>query len=263
MVMQPGQTITPSGSGDNPSDTTVIQPPQAPEQATTTQNIASAIESVPEPVVNTAAANTNEETTNLDESPSDTQSSQTSDSNTAGGQQEDYGTSFDGGDDGVMDNSTPLPANGVIEWTASEYIDHEKRKSWFVILFIVSVAVLAAIFFISGGDKFTMAVVAVVAVLFGVVAAKKPRTLGYKISPQGIQIDQKVLPYDNFRSFTIIDTTAVHSVQLQSLQRFTPPISIYYPPEMEDSIVRSLGDHIPYEDRKLDIIDRIMSSIRF
>lgn len=263
MVMQPGQTITPSGSGDNPSDTTASQSPQAPEQDAAVQNTVPAVESVPEPVVNTAAANTHEETTNMDESPNDTQSPQTPDSNTAVGQQEDYGASFDGGDDGVIDNSTPLPANGVIEWTASEYVDHEKRKSWFVILFVVSAAVLTAIFFISGGDKFTVGVVAVVAVLFGVVAAKKPRTLGYKISPQGIQIDQKVLPYSNFRSFTIIDTTAVHSVQLQPLQRFTPPISIYYPPEMEDSIVRSLGDHIPYEDRKLDIIDRIMSSIRF
>lgn len=154
------------------------------------------------------------------------------------------------------------PSAGLVQWTASEYIEHEKRASWFIIL-SVGAFLASALLYIFTQDAITSAVILIAAVLFGVTAARKPRTLQYELSSSGVRIENKYYPYDDFKSFSVIEEGAFNSVQLTPLKRFLPPLSLYYPPESEDKVLNALADYLPHEDRGHDAIDRLMRRVRF
>jgi hypothetical protein len=42
-----------------------------------------------------------------------------------------------------------------------------------------------------------------------------------------------------------------------------PPISVYFEPQEEATIVELLGRYLPQEDKNQDIIDKLMHKIRF
>lgn len=112
-------------------------------------------------------------------------------------------------------------------------------------------------------DFITSGVLILVAALFGITAARKPRTLQFELTGRGVQIGTKFYPYANFKSFTIIQEGAFSSIQLLPLKRFLPTISLYYPPEQVDQITGMLGSFLPHEDRPIDPIDRLMRRVRF
>lgn len=149
-----------------------------------------------------------------------------------------------------------------INWTASEFVDHQKNSSWFMAL--IGIALLAiAIIYLMTEDIFTVVVIAVAAALFGVTAVRKPRTLQYQLSSSGVTVGGKHFSYGMFKSFAVLEEGAFSSVQLIPLKRFMPPISLYYPPDQEDQIVNMVGNYLPHEDRRHDPIDRLMRRVRF
>lgn len=150
----------------------------------------------------------------------------------------------------------------AITWRASEYVDHEKAASWYVVLALIAVAVVAGAYLITK-DVVSTGAISIGAILFGVVAARKPRTLDYVVSRAGIQIGQTLHHYEHFKTFSVVDDGAIHSILLLPLKRFMPPLSLYYPPDQEDSVVETLGMYVPYQDGGADGFDRLMSRIRF
>jgi hypothetical protein len=150
-----------------------------------------------------------------------------------------------------------------LTWQASEYVDHEKSAGWYVLLAGVTVVIAGLVLLLTGGDIVTAVVVVIAAVLFGVVAARRPRTLDYTIDSHGVTIGDKLYAYADLKTFSLITDTSLHSVQLLPLKRFMPPIGVYFPPEQEEQVVQTLGRFLPYEQRGLDGFDRLMSRIRF
>lgn len=168
-------------------------------------------------------------------------------------------------------DDTTLPATDdsdhkkadVISWEASEYVDHQKPMGWYAALIAAAIAVIGLVYLLTNGDIVTTIAIAIAAVLFGIVAARKPRTLHYAIDSSGITIGNKAYPYAMFKTFSVITETAIHSVQVTPLKRFMPPISLYFPPDQEQQIVEVLGQYLPYENRGHDVFDRLMTRIRF
>jgi len=157
-----------------------------------------------------------------------------------------------------------LPASGIgqVSWTASEFVDHEKNKGWFVGLAGITVVAAAVIYLITN-DTITVVVIVLAAGLFGATAKRKPRTLQYQLDSRGIHIANKSYSFDNFRSFSVLEEGAFSSIQLMPLKRFMPAISLYYPPESEDQVINTLGSYLPHEDRPRDPIDNLMRKVRF
>jgi hypothetical protein len=149
-----------------------------------------------------------------------------------------------------------------VDWTASEFISHDKSAGWYLLL-ILGGLVGAAVVYLLTRDEVSTAVVVIVAILFGVSAARKPRELNYKIDSQGLHIDQKYYPLSDFRSFAIVREEAVESIWLMPLKRFRPPLSIYFDPNDGQKIVDVLAQTLPIENRELDPVDRLMHRIRF
>jgi hypothetical protein len=47
------------------------------------------------------------------------------------------------------------------------------------------------------------------------------------------------------------------------LQRFMPPISVYYEPKDEAEILGVIGAYLPNEELRNDYVERLMRKIRF
>ena len=150
----------------------------------------------------------------------------------------------------------------VVTWAASEYIEHERNARWYILLAIITAGLAAAIYFLTK-DIFATTIIAIVGIIVGVFAGRKPRQMKYELSSSGLRIGEKSYPYSLFRTFSIIKDGAINSINLTPIKRFMPPISAYFAQKDEERITKMLGNYLPYEERKLDSIDRLSRRLRF
>lgn len=149
-----------------------------------------------------------------------------------------------------------------VTWTASEFIDHQKNISWYALLALLTVAV-DAIVYLWTRDIVSIVALTTMAVLLGVVASRKPRVMEYHLDAAGLTIGQTFHPYSKFKSFSVVTEGAFSTVTFSPLKRFMPPVGIYFGPDDEERVMAVLSQHLPYEDRKSDAIDKLSRRVRF
>ena len=160
------------------------------------------------------------------------------------------------------DKAPPTPNVNPVNWTASEYIQHNKNFGWFVAAGIVIVLISIGVYFLTH-DLISTFVIGVSGLAFSAFSARPPQVLNYLIDSSGIHIGQKTYPYKNFRSFSLQDEGPIRSILLMPAQRVTLPITIYFDPKDEAKIVQALGTSLPHEMRGTPAIDKFMRKIRF
>ncbi len=165
-------------------------------------------------------------------------------------------------EDGAGSSNQAPGLTKPISWTASEYVAHPKTILWFIGVGGV-VAALTVIIYLITKDLVSAVVMAVIGMTFGAFAARNPQVLEYGLDETGLHIGSKLYPYERFKSFSIMQEGAIRSILLMPLQRFMPPLTVYYDPEDEDKIIKVLGTFLPAEERSHDPIDRLMRKIRF
>lgn len=165
---------------------------------------------------------------------------------------------------GSEQTGLPAPSNtsDPIEWTASEFVANQKSFGWYV-LFILGTIVLAAVAYLLNREPLTVVIIFIVALAFGVIAARQPRVLHYRLDSKGLHIENKFYPYMSFKSFSVINEGGINSIQLMPLKRFMPSLSLYCSPEDEVKVVNLLSNYLPHENRQRDAIDRLMHKVRF
>jgi hypothetical protein len=149
----------------------------------------------------------------------------------------------------------------LITWEASEFIDHPHGAGWYALL-IISTAAMSALVYLASKDKIATGIIAVVGVIVGIFAAQKPKVAKYEINNSGLSVNGKNYNYSGYKSFAVINEGSLSSVNLFPLKRFMPPVSAYFDPKDEQKIAQSLGNYLPYEERKLDSVDRISRRLR-
>ena len=154
------------------------------------------------------------------------------------------------------------PELDVIEWSASEFISHPKGMSWYVRLGIAA-AVMTVVIFVITRNLLSALVVAMACMVLGVFAARQPATKRYRLTEDGVFVDDKYFSYANFKSFSVIEEGAIDCIWLRPIRRFFPTIAMYFAPEDEDRIAMMLENFLPEEDRTHDLIDRAVKKIRF
>ena len=148
-----------------------------------------------------------------------------------------------------------------LSWTASEFIEHKKNATWYASLFAITLVLAALAYFIA--DIVAGVMIMIAALLFGITANRKPRELTYIISNSGLTVGKKKFSYNSFKSFSIVQEGGVQSIWFMPSKRFDPGLSIYFAPQDGQKIVDLLGTLIPYEQKKLDPIDKLMHRLRF
>jgi hypothetical protein len=155
-----------------------------------------------------------------------------------------------------------IPANPPITWTAQEYIHIDKSAGWFILFALVVLALVAIdIFFLKSWTFSALVVVMAVAII--IYIRRPPRTLTYALSPaQGLYIGERLYHFDEFRAFGLIKDGDNHSIMLIPRKRFSPGVSVFFPEEAGERIVDILGQRLPMDELKLDIVDLVVRKLR-
>lgn len=149
-----------------------------------------------------------------------------------------------------------------VQWTASEFISHQKDGAWYATLgggFFL----LGAIIFFLTKDIISIVFIGIVLLLFLVIAGKKPQQRVYILDDRGIYIDDKFYSYDDFKSFALIHEGPINSVSFMPLKRLMPELSVYFAQEDEPRILDVLSANLPNFQRKEAGVDRLMKRLRF
>ena len=149
-----------------------------------------------------------------------------------------------------------------IEWTASEFIAHEKSMLWYAVLALITFAGSAIVFFV-GRDWTTIVIFIIVGLILGIAAGRKPRQMQYRVDDSGFHIGSRSIPFNNFRSFAIDEEGPFANLVFLPNQRFMPITTAYVDPKDEGEIMTILGDYLPIEHHTPDLIERLMRRIRF
>lgn len=154
------------------------------------------------------------------------------------------------------------PDNPPVTWTAQEYIHLDRSPLWFVIFIVVVLGLVALSIFILNAWSFAVLVV-VMAVALIVYVRRPPRTLTYALSPaQGLYVGERLYHFDEFKAFGLIQDGEHHSIMLIPRKRFSPGVSVFFPDDAGERIVDILGQRLPMENLKLDIVDVIVRKLR-
>lgn len=162
---------------------------------------------------------------------------------------------------------TPLaledtPDNPPITWSAQEYV-HIDKGPWWYILFVVFVLGLIAldIFVLKSWTLSVLVVVMAVALI--VYIRRPPRVLTYALSPkQGLYVGEQLYGFSQFKAFGLIKDDGHDSIMLIPRKRFSPGVSVFFPVEAGERIVDILGQQLPMETLKLDLVDVLVRKMR-
>ena len=115
----------------------------------------------------------------------------------------------------------PAPQNdqGVITWTASEFIANQKSSRWYALLAIGAV-VIGALVLLLTRDLFPTIAVLLGVVLLGVYAGRQPREQSYALDDHGLTVGTRHYAYHEFRSFAVVPDGAFVSIELAPLKTF-------------------------------------------
>ena len=157
-----------------------------------------------------------------------------------------------------------MPASAPLEvsWTASEFVDHDKGISWYAALAGITLFIDVVLFFWTH-DFISITAVTIMAILFGIMAGRKPRVLEYRLDAAGLSIGSAFHSYAEFKSFAVMDDGAFSTIMFSPLKRFMPPVGVYYGPDDQERIMAVLAQYLPMEAREHDIVDRFSRRIRF
>jgi len=174
--------------------------------------------------------------------------------------QDQPGWAFTGSNDD--EPQSPVTHIDTINWSASEYIAHEKAPSWFAGVAAVAARVAAALFVVT--RELLASITVLVVVFVGMFyAGRKPETRSYELSDKGLVVDGKHYSMTEFKSFSIVQEGAVESIWLESLGKFTPTIRLYFAPEDGQRIAGVLEQLLPYQQREIDAVEKASRRIRF
>lgn len=115
-------------------------------------------------------------------------------------------------------------SDNEIEWTAYEFIYHEKDTKWLVSFWIITGA-----FFVSAlitKNVFGAAVITLFAVVLYMYAIKHPGIMHCKIIRQGVTLNDRLFPFSSISSFWILYEPPVKELILISKHRVMPRIVI-------------------------------------
>ena len=148
-----------------------------------------------------------------------------------------------------------------ISWEAPEFIEHHHGPGWYGLLIIITAALAAGAYFAAKG-WIAAGTIAVVGIIVGIFVAHKPAKASYEINRSGLKVNDKTYKFSDYKSFGVIREGDLSSLTLFPLKRLMPPLSAYFTPADESKIVEALGNYLPYDDRKLDLIDRLSHRLR-
>jgi len=156
----------------------------------------------------------------------------------------------------------PPDSKSAFTWTASEFVEHERGAAWYLMLIVLTV-IVAGLAYLLTKDYFALGTIVALGLIVGIAARNKPRQIQYTLDNKGLRVGEKYYRYSLFRSFSIVRDGPLSSLEFLPLKKLMFPPSAYFGPGDEERIMDVVGQHLPYEERKPDRVDRISRRLRF
>ena len=147
-----------------------------------------------------------------------------------------------------------------ISWEAEEYIVKNHNAIWYIGLSVVSIALCALAVWLQGWTFLALIIVSVITLL--IYTLRPPRKIQYHIDNDGITEGKTIYRYSDYRAFGILQEGSHYSAVLIPKKRLGLSAKIYFPETSGEVIVDFLGNHLPMEEVKLDLLDRLVNFLR-
>lgn len=155
--------------------------------------------------------------------------------------------------------SQPEPVNISFEpivWQAEEFEVYQRDWKWYLIFIVVEGGLLAYLIYTKQWILAVMAVV--IGGLLLISGRLRPRLMQYQIDPQGLTINGRTFPFDKLKSFWLHDKTGKSYLNVISVLRLMPVITVRINSDDKAKIRGILGKFLPESGHKdEDWIDRI------
>lgn len=147
-----------------------------------------------------------------------------------------------------------------VSWQAKEYIIKDHTVGWYVGLVIVTLALSALAIWLQGWTFLALIILSAITIV--IYINRPPRTIKYHIDSKGIKEGNTLHSYSNFRAFGILKEGEHYSAILIPKKRLGLSVKIYFPEGSGEPIVDQLGNHLPMEEVKLDLLDKLVNLLR-
>lgn len=144
-----------------------------------------------------------------------------------------------------------------IKWQAPEFFYYQKDVSWYWLVLILGVILVA---FALWQKNFLFAVFVVIAMfLLFYWGRSEPRSVEFKLNEKGLEIDKKFHPYEDFVYFSVNENSEINSLNqlnLKTKNRLRSLISIYVEKEKMGVVKKKLSrylEEIKYEENLIDV----------
>ena len=153
-----------------------------------------------------------------------------------------------------------VKASDTISWQAEEYIVRDHNTWWFVGLFAVGTALSILAIFLEWWTFLVLIILSIVAILISIF--RPPRKIQYSLDKDGLTEGTRLHNYEDFKAFGILKEGSHFSAVLIPKKRFSLSVKVYFPEGSGEAIVDHLGAHLPMEEVKLDILDKLVNFLR-
>lgn len=160
-----------------------------------------------------------------------------------------------------LEGPATLPEQEPVQWQAVEYLQHTKTPIWYVGFVVVVALLMVAALLLMKSWTFAI-LIPVMAVALIVYSHRPLRQLNYVLSSKGLHINEQLHPLGEFKSFGVMQDESLNSLILIPVKRFRPSLTVYFPTEVGERIVDTLGAYIPMQPVHLDAFDKIVRKLR-
>ena len=162
------------------------------------------------------------------------------------------------------DDATPVvepdDSEILVRWQGPEHLYSERSMMWYAALALATLIMMAIAYFAFNSLTFTI-LLPVMAVALGVYAHRPPEIIDYTLTRKGLYVRDRLMLYDQFKSFDVVTINNVHHIALIPRKRFQLGQNIYFPEESGEKIVDMLAARLPMKEVKPDFIDRILAKL--
>ena len=149
----------------------------------------------------------------------------------------------------------------LVQWQASEYPHRDHTPAWYAGLGVVTVLLVLVAIFVFDSISFAI-LIPVMAVALVIYVHRPPAIIDYVVSRKGLYVNDRLFPYDQFKSFGIITREDVNYAVLIPRKRFQMGQRIYFPREVGEQLVDMLAARLPMKEIHPDAIDKLLAKLQ-
>lgn len=158
------------------------------------------------------------------------------------------------------DGESPEVNDKIISWSASESVEHSRGVWWYVILAVLTLAIVGLGIWTKQWTLAGLAVIAAVTII--VVIKQPPREIRYELSNDGLSIDGQLKPFADFRAFGVRQDGALWQLVLIPVKRFSMSVTLFINNDQGEQIVDFIGARLPMEKVDPDMVDKLTRRLK-